>query len=169
MVFHYKQLDATHFCLFREWIMHLLSENLKQDELFEIAHQTLMECSPNIIESKFKWDVLEKLNILTTTERRDLYSLEFLFNHLFTESQLTSVMKTIFSKREQVIHSMRHPNMLNVPWLNTVYAQTSFQYKVTQLWNNLPSEIQSCKKFCDFDVLVKRWLIMKRKDMYNYN
>lgn len=43
-----------------------------------------------------KWNILQKFNILTFQERRNVYALEFLFKYVFTKSLLSPVMRNIF-------------------------------------------------------------------------
>jgi ribonuclease P/MRP protein subunit RPP40 len=126
-----------------------------------ILHQT--------VKPETKWKVISQLNFLTTAERRDLYSLEFIFKHVFTTSTLTPSLHGIFDKRSTTTtRSLRRSCTLIVPRLKTVYGQSSFKYQATVLWNSLPNVIQSCESFAEFDRLLRCHIISKREDIYIY-
>ena len=79
---------------------------------------------------------LEKFNLLSVEERRDLYALECLDKHVFTNTLLSETMQKLFVKRNSG-RELRDGLSLEVPRLNTAFSQSSCNYQIIKLWSGL--------------------------------
>jgi hypothetical protein len=121
------------------------------------------------IPEEEKWHFFEKLNILSTTERRDLYSLKLIYNQVFSGKKNLSSINQIFKKRDDHGRSSKFSNCLHKPRYKKTFSQNSFHYNVINLWNKLPPTIQNSPSLSQFDIQLRQHLIKQRKDFYVYS
>jgi len=112
-----------------------------------------------------KFDYFERYNLLSVSERKDLYFVSFIYKHLLCDSQLRNSLAGTFDLRNN-IKSLRHSRDLEKPRLNTVFAQKSFFYYTVNLWNSLPPHIPKSKNFNHFDKAVREYLVKRRSNMF---
>ena len=101
------------------------------------------------IKFKDKWNKFEKLSWLSVTERRDVYTCEYLFKHVIQKTTLTPTLKPLYLKMPQT-RERRKPLNFHKPRTKTKWAESNFQTKSIEMWNSLPNEIQKCSNLKKF-------------------
>ena len=114
------------------------------------------------------FDTLEKLNWLTSAEKYEVYSLNFIHKHIINVSSLTRCFDE-FQKRPDSERSTRSNGDLNVPYMKTKFGQMAFFYQFSQAWNKLPAEIKEIQNSYVFDRAIRKLIVSKRKDIYEYS
>ena len=112
-----------------------------------------------------KWTVLELCNILNVEERRNVYALEFVYKHVFSDSRLSSTMRDIFKFRN-CSRDLRDNNKLEIPNFKKTFGQNSPHFQIIQLWNDLPFNVKDLKRFHEFSREIRQFYMLKRPDFY---
>jgi hypothetical protein len=131
----------------------------------ERLDNVIMNMIENVILSRRvkyneKWLVHERCNILTVEERRNVYSLNFIFKHVICETSLSDTMRKIFVIKPNYMN-LRDAMKFVVP-----KPSRSFSYHCIQLWNDLPVKIKNLKSFTIFDREIRQHFILQRKDFH---
>jgi len=129
--------------------------------LIKLGTLVIMPCTRTELSTQ---DLFEKLNWLSVKERYALYSLKFIFKHLFCKSSLTRC----FPEFVRLDSSTRHKFDFVVPRLKTVFGMSSFFYRGIKLWNDLSSKIKSVEKLSlvIFESLVRESLLKDRESIF---
>jgi len=123
------------------------------------------------MEGKRELNRLEELNWLTFGEYLEVFTLEFLYKNILSNSRTRSYFSSFFTKKpENTEHETRSTNFGNfkVPDIQTKFARKCYSYNAIQLWNQLPSEIKLTCNFQLFKMRLRAHLLLKRSDEYVY-
>jgi len=113
-------------------------------------------------------EFLEKLNWLSFVERRIVYTCEYLYKHVLKESYLNNIFKTDYSFLDDG-RERRKPMNFKVAVTKTKWAESSFLFQSTLMWNKLPAKIQEAKIFTEFSKEMRKHVVQRRLDPYQYN
>lgn len=110
-----------------------------------------------------KIDRLEQLGWMLFHERLHMYTLNFIYKHIWNDSPV-QICFDYFMKREDTGRSSKLENNFAIPQMNTEFGKSSFFYRGILLWNSLPSTIKSCIGKQSFDMSVRKWIMDKREN-----
>lgn len=108
-------------------------------------------------------DRVEIANVLYTEERKVLYGLKFLFQHIIHKTDVTQEFSSYFTL---VTSSTRSNGNLAFNYPKTSIGKKSFFYWATQYWNNLPTSIKEIKSSGEFDRALRQLILQKRNDEF---
>jgi|GEM_PF-2076559 len=114
-------------------------------------------CKPQV-----KWNALEVAGMLTFKERKELYSLHFVYKHIIIGgSQLSESLKSIIKQIEPVRELRNNRSLETATNFMTSFGRKSFFYNCVSFWNNLSSSVQSADCFTSFDKELRPIIILK--------
>jgi len=113
---------------------------------------------PNLDNSN---DIMELGNMLYTEERKILYGLKFVFNHLVNNSDVTPCFEQYFKINDSTNRS--NGNIIT-KYPRSTTGQKSFFFWCPKYWNSLPLEVKKCKRNHQFDLEVRQELKLRKAD-----
>ena len=108
--------------------------------------------------------LLERANMLATSERMFFQSLNFIFKHVILESPLSTELRQLY-EHKQGRSSLRSGNDFQVPNYTNLGRQ-SMHYRTCKDWNSLPLDVKACNKALIFYLKIRSVIIKKRCDIY---
>jgi len=123
------------------------------------------ECKKAFGSIKY-YDLLEKCNQFTVTERLKFFSIWSVYKVMKFGSNVEQI-KNIFSSADPNIRTTRNSNNLEVVQHKSRIFENSMQYYSTKLWNSLPLVI---KQLSDSNINVRKelnkWILLARDDEF---
>ena len=114
--------------------------------------------SPNHINYK---DRLVRLNLLPTSYRREILDIVFFLKCLHNKSEYNITDYVTFATQQGQIRTrgMEDGTRLNYPLLNLESSAHFYPYRLTKIWNSLPSDLRLTLKPVSAPLVMKQFLV----------
>jgi len=119
------------------------------------------------LNSATEFNILEKCNFLTVTERLNYYCFTQMFQFLrfnLNGEKFNQIFD--FNIKET---RTRSENTVDIPRILSESYRRSMKYRLSKLWNDLPNELRDLKLSVNkFKEAISKHIIMKRKNKFCY-
>ncbi len=84
-----------------------------------------------------------------------------MFKEIWRKSPVQECFEGNFVRRDESIRWAKQENNFIVPIMQSEYGKSSFYFRGITMWN--PPKIRECQGIEAFDIMIKKWIMDKRK------